>query len=194
MTRAHGLSGFPRALCRVGVLVGVACAALVSASCHGRDETTPAPTTSPARVQPPGDPSDNSQATREYESVRLAYREFVDVLGRAASLPRATRKERLSKYMVDPQLSKVLDAIQTNEANDITTYGSSMPHIKSVRINGDEATVDDCQDGSKAGLIEVSTSKKINRGLKEENIKTDLMKSVDGRWRVSNSTTIGEGC
>ncbi|MFD0857076.1 hypothetical protein ACFQ07_33020 [Actinomadura adrarensis] len=96
--------------------------------------------------------------------------------------------------MVDPQLTKVLDAIQTNEANGITTYGSSTPHIKSVWINGDEATVDDCQDGSKAGLIEASTNKKINRGLKEENIKTELIKSVDGHWRVSKSTTIGEDC
>ncbi|WP_395107464.1 hypothetical protein, partial [Actinomadura sp. SCN-SB] len=96
------------------------------------------------------------------------------ILDRAASLPAATRTEQLSKHMVEPQLSRTLKRIKKLETDGIATYGNIVVHIRDVRIHGDEATVDDCQDSSGAGLVDTNTSKKINRGVEEEHATATL--------------------
>ncbi|MFD0850961.1 hypothetical protein ACFQ07_01880 [Actinomadura adrarensis] len=116
------------------------------------------------------------------------------VLDRAVSIPAATRRQQLSRHMIDPQLSKVLDSSRRYDADGIGTYGTSITHIKSVQVVADEGTVRDCQDGRNSGLIYKSSKKKINRGVQETNIKATLKKGTDGRWRVSRYSILGEGC
>jgi hypothetical protein len=96
--------------------------------------------------------------------------------------------------MVDPQLSRVLRRIEEMKKQHIATYGQVAVRIKSVQLTASGATVFDCQDSSGAGILHSITGKKINRGVREGNIKALLVKGSDGQWRVRKSITIGEGC
>ncbi|WP_285497832.1 hypothetical protein [Actinomadura sp. NBRC 104425] len=141
----------------------------------------------------PGTPSDTAAAP-ESEAVKSAYRGFVSALERADSLPDATRKQQLATYMIDPQLSRVLEVVKEHKADHLATYGSVIVHINSVSVDGDDATLRDCQDATNAGLRDTRTDKKINRGVRERHVEATLKKGADGRWRVSKHIILGEGC
>lgn len=123
-----------------------------------------------------------------------AYTKFVAMLDRADSLPAETRKRDLATVMVDPQLSRVLRRVEEMKRQHIATYGQVAVRIKSVHLTVSGATVFDCQDSGTAGILNSVTGKKINRGVREGNIKALLVKGADGQWRVRKSITIGEGC
>lgn len=77
---------------------------------------------------------------------------------------------------------------------NIATYGRIIVHVKRVQFTESGATVYDCQDSSGSGLLNSITGKKINRGVEQAHTKALLVKGADGRWRVSKSITVGEGC
>ncbi|MBA9003055.1 hypothetical protein [Thermomonospora cellulosilytica] len=166
---------------------------LVSLGCSNNDgaavDLPPKPSTDitvPTAVTP--SPAD------ETAEVRRTYVESVALLDRADTLPEGTRRQRLAQYLTDPQLSRILDRIKDLHAENLTSYGASVPHIKSVKVEGDKATVHDCQDSSNSGLMDATTQRKINRGVKEESIKALMQKHSDGRWRISKFVVLGEGC
>ncbi|RKS68276.1 hypothetical protein BZB76_6537 [Actinomadura pelletieri DSM 43383] len=97
--------------------------------------------------------------------------------------------------MVNPQLSRVLRRVDEMKSQNIATYGHIVVHVKSVQLTASgAATVYDCQDTRNAGLLNSVSQKKINRGIEQERTKALLVKGSDGQWRVSKSTTLGEGC
>ncbi|MGI5206154.1 hypothetical protein ACQEU6_31860 [Spirillospora sp. CA-108201] len=116
------------------------------------------------------------------------------MLDRADSLPAESRKRELAAVMVEPQLSRVLQRIDKMKSQHIATYGRIIVHVKGVQLTADGATVSDCQDSHGSGLLNSVTQKKINRGVRQGNTKALLVKGADGKWRVSKSITIGEGC
>ena len=162
--------------------------------CTGEQASVTLPKQSEREPQgAPGTPS-NAAATQESEAVKSAYREFVSALERADSLPDTTRKQQLSTYMVDPQLSRVLKVVKEHRKDHLATYGSVIVHINSVSVDGGDATLRDCQDATNAGLRDTRTYKKINRGVRERHVEATLKKGADGRWRVSKHIILGEGC
>ncbi len=116
------------------------------------------------------------------------------MLDRAGSLAASDRLRQLSTVMIEPQLTRVLKRIEEMRNKNLMTYGTVAPHVRSIQINLDNAIVLDCQDSSRAGLIEVNTRQIVNRGVKEGSLKALLNKSPDGQWRVSRSITLNEGC
>jgi len=144
--------------------------------------------------QAPSTAPSNASTTSESEAVKTAYQDFVSALERADSLPDTTRKQQLSAYMADPQLSRVLKVVKEHKADHVATYGSVIVHINSVSVDRDEATLRDCQDATNAGLRDTRTDKKINRGVRERHVEATLKKGADGRWRVSKHIILGEGC
>ncbi|MBE1533225.1 hypothetical protein [Actinomadura algeriensis] len=141
-------------------------------------------------------PTDSAQTVTPSSTaaVAQAYTDFVAMLDRADSLAPETRKQELSTVMVEPQLSRVLKRIDDMKGNNQATYGNIVVHTPRVNLTRNGAVVRDCQDSSNAGLLDTRTQKKLNRGVKERNIKALLEKGAEGRWRVSKFIVLGEGC
>lgn len=156
-------------------------------ACGGGPKVVALPSLMDSKAPPP------STMTEE-DAVAASYTKFVTMLDRADSLPAESRKWELATVMVDPQLSRVLRRIEDMKSQHIATYGQVTVRIKSVQLTESGATVFDCQDSSSAGILNSVTGKKINRGVREGNIKALLVKGADGQWRVRKSITIGEGC
>ncbi|MBO2465993.1 hypothetical protein [Actinomadura violacea] len=139
-------------------------------------------------------PLPSSSTAGDEKAAAAAYANFVAMLERADSLPAESRRKQLATVMADPQLSRVLQRIDTMKSHHIATYGHIIVDVKSVQLTASGATVYDCQDSRNSGLMNSQTGKKLNRGVRQGNIKALLVKAADGQWRVSKSITIGEGC
>ncbi|NEA27643.1 hypothetical protein [Actinomadura bangladeshensis] len=181
------MTGIDRQAARRLCWIGAACAVLVLAGCKSGSEAVALP--SPSNV-----PTSPQSSISEDEAVRRVYTSFIAMLDHADSLPESSRKQQLSTLMVEPQLSRVLKRAEELESKNLTSYGKVVVHITSVDIAGNDATLHDCQDSSKAGVMNRNTHKKSNRGVEKGNTKAYLVKSADGKWRVSKYVVLGEGC
>ncbi|WP_395108084.1 hypothetical protein [Actinomadura sp. SCN-SB] len=180
---------------RRGALAGLTCAVLVMAPGCGGDSNVTLPTKNSTIPAPPSSPVQASpSATSDADAIKGTYRQYSALLSRADRLPASTRRQQLSAYMVDPQLTRVLQRVEELHANNLTFYGSVVVHITNVRAKGNTATLRDCQDSSNSGLMNATTRKKVNRGVKEDHTEASLVKEGDGKWRVSKVIGLGQGC
>ncbi|MUN35371.1 hypothetical protein [Actinomadura litoris] len=171
-------------LCYFGALGTI----LMLSSCGSNEKAAALPSlTRPTRM-PASTPSAHDE-----EEVKKAYTATISLLDHVDSLPIAVRKQQLSQFMGEPQLSRVLGGIQKNQSENHASYGKIVTHIRSLEITGNSAILHDCQDSSRTGLLDVTSGKKINRGVKEERVKAHLSRD-SGRWIVTDIATLGQGC
>ncbi|MFA1550747.1 hypothetical protein [Actinomadura chokoriensis] len=167
--------------------LGVTCVVLTLSGCKSDNEAVALPS-----------PSDSSiplhSPVPDDDAVKRAYTSFIAMLDHADSLPESSRKQQLSTLMVEPQLSRVLKRTEELRSKELTSYGKVIVHITSVEVTGNDATLRDCQDSSKAGLMKIGSHEKINRGVQKGNTKAYVIKAADGEWRVSKYVVLGEGC
>ncbi|WP_396452177.1 hypothetical protein [Actinomadura sp.] len=167
------------------LLLVVAMLALVG--CTDKASTSPLPTAASS-------PRTSTTPQSDTEAIKRSYIAFIRTLDRADSLPASSRRKQLSIYMTDPQLSQVMNRIQEMKRDNVTSYGSVIPHVQRIEVNGNDATLHDCQDSSNAGNMNTLTRKKIDRGLNKETVTAQLLKGSDGRWRVTKTVSHGKGC
>ncbi|MEV0668471.1 hypothetical protein ACIBI3_44605 [Actinomadura luteofluorescens] len=167
--------------------LGVAGIALALTGCSNHNDAVALPSSSPSTTSIPSPPSDE-------EAVKESYTSFISALDRADSLPDEARRQQLSALMVDPQLSRVLKRVEELRGKNLTSYGKVIVHIASVDVTGNQATLHDCQDSSKAGIMNRTTHKKIKRGVEKGRTKAYLIKGADDKWRTSKYVVLGEGC
>ncbi|MWA02758.1 hypothetical protein F8568_020740 [Actinomadura sp. LD22] len=182
------MSGIGRRPTSFACLLGAVGAVVALSGCSGGQQAVALPSSTDSRT-PLG-----SSSAADAKAAELAYRNFVAMLDRADSLPAESRRQQLATLMAEPQLSRVLKRIAVMKKQHLTTYGNVIVHVTSVQLTTNGATVLDCQDTRNAGLINSVTQKKVNRGVKEDSTKALLIKGRDGKWRVSKSITLGEGC
>ena len=72
------------------------------------------------------------------------------------------------------------------------TYGKPVPHIKSVTAKSGKATVVDCVDTSKFGLLDKGGNK-LTVGLPRVPITATLVEAPSGAWMVAETTTVEGG-
>lgn len=172
----------------IGATSGLLGITLLLAGCSGDERAVALP--SPTTAAPLPTPS----ASSEVDEIKGVYTELIEVLYRADSIPPPLQRKRLSAYMANPQLSRVLRRLKEKREQRIVSYGRHVVHIKSVTLDGQDAVLRDCQDSSDAGIMKVDTKKKIKRGSKEEDIKVYMSKLGDGHWRVLKMVLMGQGC
>lgn len=169
-------------------MIGAAGAVLALSGCDEEQRAVALPSSTDSRTPLA------SSAAADQRAAELAYRQFVALLDRADSLPAGSRKQQLATVMAEPQLSRVLKRIADMKERHLATYGSVIVHVTNTELTASGATVLDCQDARNAGIVNTATQKKVNRGVKEDSTKALLIKGADGRWRVSKSISLGEGC
>lgn len=162
-------------------------AMLALTGCAAEERDTPLATAASS-------PRTSPTAQSETEEVERSYIAFLKILDGADSLPAGERRQQLSLYMTDPQLAQAIKRIQEMKKDNVSSYGSVVPHVRHVEINGSEARLLDCQDSSNAGNMNSRTGKKIDRGIDNESVTAYLSKGSDGQWRVTKTVSRGRGC
>lgn len=105
----------------------------------------------------------NPPASEEEESaVRSAYLSYLPTYRHAQELPPTLRKRYLSRWEVDPQLTRDLKDLARDDRVHYRDMGSEISHIMSVRVEGSKATVDDCLDRGKTYVVDSRTGRRID--------------------------------
>jgi hypothetical protein len=128
----------------------------------------------------------SASATSVQDAIKQSYTQYWAVLPQAEHADSDSRRRQLlAEHSTEPQLSTALRGIDDLHAKDLTSSGYVVVHIRKVQVNGDTATVEDCQDATKALILKRSTGQAISRGIPNDLIRATLARGSDGQWRIS---------
>jgi hypothetical protein len=139
-------------------------------------------------------PTSTPTPTDESAAVLAAYREFFDRQTEISAAPADQRRAMLQPFTTEPELSRVLGGMLATQQLGQVGYGTSVLHPRVSRIDGDQATVTDCQDNSKVGRKKIDGGKLTTRGLARDNTEATLRRGADGAWRVAAVTYPNAPC
>jgi hypothetical protein len=149
-----------------------------SAGPSGNASTTPAASAST---------SASPAATSERAALLRQYGAFWRALTPASTSPAADRKRLLSRVAVDPELQSLLSGIARERSRGRAFYGVDVPRPKVEQLSTEQslAVIDDCQDSSGSGVIDLSTQRKLTKGTVRNHVVVTLHRGADGIWRVA---------
>jgi len=134
----------PRRLRRVlaaVLLVGL------SAGCNtadGVNTETPTPGTTTTAVSSPTPTTDEQRVLAQYAA-------FWKILTPTSEAPESQRREMLARYATDPELTRALGGMRGADRLGEVLYGEVVPRPTVTKIEGDSASIRDCQNASNAG-------------------------------------------
>ena len=166
---------------------------LLLAGCGGDG---PALGSSPILSAPSQVPSaPNSSGQEQQQEVETAYTQFWPRSLAIPGTPENTWQDAMAELAVDPQLSTTLDAMSRNKQAGVKPYGDVTTRISRVELDGDRATLNDCQDGSRSGQADAATGDRKTVGTSQIPILAHLIRDgADGRWKVSQLEYPGGPC
>jgi hypothetical protein len=154
---------------------------LLASACGGGHHDATLPT-----VPASSAPAASASPTSAEDAIRQSYTQYWAVLPQAEHADSESwRRQLLSTYAIDPQLSTALRGIDDLHGRDLTSSGYVVVHIKKVQAGASTATVWDCQDATKALIRKRSTGKAVSRGVSHDYVRATLSRGSDGRWRIS---------
>lgn len=139
-------------------------------------------TTSPAATPPASAsaaPADDSAA------ILAQYRAFFDSLTPLSMTEPVARAAAMKRLAVDPALARVLGGMASSEQVGEVGYGTPVLRPKIDKIEGDTATILDCQDTSGNGRLAKATGKVVTVGRKNDYAQVTVQRGPDGVWRVA---------
>ncbi|MFE6612010.1 hypothetical protein [Amycolatopsis sp. NPDC057786] len=167
---------------------------LLSAGCGG--DGAPTSSTAPTLSAPTQAPSTlMSSGQDQRQAVEAAYTQFWPRSLAVPNSPEDTWRDAMAALAVDPQLSTTLEAMRRNKLVGVKPYGDVTTRINSVDVRGDQATVQDCQDGSRSGQADATTGDRKTVGSPRIPIHAQMVRDMaDGRWKVSQLDYPGGPC
>ena len=139
-------------------------------------------------------PSSTASAPSDEDAILVAYREFFARQTEISLAPKEERRVLLEPFTTDPALDRVLGGMFAAEELGEVGYGVPKVDPSVEHVNGDKATVTDCQDTSKTGRKKKSTGKITTRGLDGDNVETQMRRDADGVWRVASVDYVDDPC
>lgn len=143
--------------------------------------------TSPAAANPTT--SATSQAAIE-RLVRQRYIDFQRVVAEVGATSNAD-DPRLAEYATGAVLENLRGKLAVRRQEGLRLYGAPVPHVQSVSVSANRATVHDCLDNSATGLVD-GAGKKLSVGRARQETTATLVHE-DGTWKVSEITTVAGG-
>ncbi|MCO1575184.1 hypothetical protein M8C13_05345 [Crossiella sp. SN42] len=172
-------------------LVLLAPGLLLGTACTPKDTTSSPKPKSSTTTQPVAPTSSAADAS---VAVKTVYEEFWQLASTIDKRPESEWRPSLSKVATDPQLTRSVQGLGLLREQSIALYGAPTARITSVDVAGSRATVQDCQDGSKAGQADAKTGKPKTVGVERNPITATLLREGEGRWRVSDVVFGGGAC
>lgn len=173
--------------------VWVAAAALgvtLSACSDGGGIQTTLPRSGQAATASSPSPSVHTTPAAVEPLVTQRYLDFQRVVAQSGATSNAD-DPRLAEYATGAVLEGLRGKLAVRQQAGTRLYGSPVPHVKSVKVTGDKATVLDCLDNSATGLVDRS-GKKLSVGRERQETRATLVREGDV-WKVSEITTISGG-
>ncbi|MGQ0631499.1 MAG: hypothetical protein ACT4P1_10680 [Sporichthyaceae bacterium] len=171
------------------VALALSLAATAGCSSDGDVDTEP-----PAAVDAPTTPGPTSSAPSEEQTILAAYREFFARQTEISLAPKEERRLLLEPFTVDPALERVLRGMFAAEEFGEVGYGAPELDPTVASIDGDEATIADCQDTSETGRKKRTSGKITTKGFDEDSVRTTMRRGPDGSWRVSSVDYVDDPC
>lgn len=166
--------------------------AVVATVAFGGCDTAPDPEAPPSSVlNAPTHASVSAQPERD--AVVAAYDQFWDRMHTVPHDPESTWDDAMAEVAVNPQLKITLQGMRLAKERGVTSYGTVTSRITDVDIDGDEATVMDCQDASESGQADATSGEKKTVGVKRNPVEARLHRD-NGRWKVAEISYPGGEC
>lgn len=141
----------------------------------------------------PSASSGTTSVETEREVIVADYEEFWVRLRYVEDKAESTWDRYLAEVAVDPQLKLSLQATRFQKQNGIALYGEVRSRISDVKVDGDKATIVDCQDASESGQADATTGKKKTVGVPRNPVRARLELDHD-QWKVAKITYPGGDC
>ena len=168
-------------------------AALVGCSAaRGIETTEPRPTSSPPSVPTPA-PTPQAVGTADPAIERVITQRYIG-FHRVVAESGATSDAddpRLAEYATGAVLDNLRGKLAVRQQSGTRLYGAPVPHVQSVSVSQDGATVQDCLDNSATGLMD-KAGNKLSVGRDRQQTTATLVR-VGDTWRVSEITTVAGG-
>ncbi|MDF5759043.1 hypothetical protein [Spongiactinospora sp. TRM90649] len=123
-----------------------------------------------------------------------AYRELYLAGPRAEHARPEERRAVLKHVATRPLLDTMLEGIAALRASGRVTWGNPTLHTFDVKVQGDRATLHDCQDARKAGQADARSGKRLTHGMPGTHMVAALIKEADGVWRVAKVDQLEKPC
>jgi len=166
----------------------VTCSTLVIVFAGCASVTTATPSSS---VRPPATSAGGRNAASDIEQ---AYVEFWATGNKVVHDDPAGWRSELAAVAVDPQLTRMLNNLDTLRSRSMTVYGETREHITKIDIDGAAATVSDCQDASGTGQADTKTGARKTVGVPRSPVSARMQHEADGKWRVAEVSYPGGTC
>lgn len=161
---------------------------MIAAACGGASTEM-----SPSSGWPAPTPT-SSSSHADTADIERAYVAFWDAVNAVAHQDPSQWPGTLGAVATDPELNAMLNNLNTLRSRSLTVYGTTREHVTKIDVTGVSATLTDCQDASESGQADVNTGQHKTVGIPRNPITADLVRSADGRWRVSDVSYPGGGC
>jgi hypothetical protein len=100
----------------------------------------------------------------------------------------------LAVVAVEPQLSQMVDNLNSLKSRGIAVYGTTVEYVTKVDVDGDTATVTDCQDASQSGQLDIKTGERTTVGVPRNPVTGRMQRDEKGDWRVAEISFPGGTC
>lgn len=182
----------PASGCRAaGHMFAAAALALLLAACSdadGIETSTPRTgTTSTTATDPSPDATSKAAVEREVTDRYVTFQRIVAETGATSDAD----DPRLPEYATGAVLENLRGKFAVRQQAGTRLYGVPVPHVQSVSVSGDRATLLDCLDNSATGLMDRS-GKKLSVGRDRQETTATLVREGNA-WKVSEITTIAGG-
>jgi hypothetical protein len=144
-------------------------------------------TAAPTAVAPSAVATSNAAVEREVTDRYVTFQRVVAETGATSDAD----DPRLAEYATGAVLENLRGKLAVRRQSGTRLYGMPVPHVQSVSVARDRATVVDCLDNSGTGLVD-RAGKKLSVG-RERQETTAVLVLEDDVWKVSEITTIAGG-
>ncbi len=169
-----------------GVALAAAAAATIT-GCSPSSSKLADPLPSRTSVSP-SSASVTPSPTPSADAALAQYRAFWAALTPASKAPASKRRAMLAPYAADPELTSLLNGIERERSRGRAFYGQDVPRptISQLLAGQGIAVVDDCQDSSGSGVVDLSTGERLTKGVPRNHVVSTMHRGPDGIWRVAS--------
>jgi hypothetical protein len=187
--RARDSASGCRAASHLTAVVGLALLLAACSDVDGIETSGPrAGSTSGTATTEPG--SNTTPTVALEREVTERYVTFQRIVAEAGATSDAD-DPRLPGYATGAVLENLRGKLAVRRQSGTRLYGMPVPHVQSVSVSEDRATVVDCLDNSGTGLVD-RAGKKLSVGRERQKTTAVLVLENDV-WKVSEITTIVGG-
>ncbi|WP_433432252.1 hypothetical protein [Nonomuraea sp. CA-141351] len=170
------------------LIVGMAAAAT---ACRSRDASSGA---SPATTNTASPAAQGKAAVPEEQAVATAYRNLYVSGQQAERTSPERRRPLLANVATQPLLDRMVRGIAALQATGRVTWGNPVLHTFDVKVNGDKASLHDCQDATETGQADAKTGERLTHGTTDTHLVVTFRKGEDGAWRASTLEQVDGPC